>query len=208
MLLTYKAAATSKTVNLSASRVLLQLDRVVWQLCTPERTPFVQASLRGLTFDRHRNRDQSGSAKFIIHRIEIIDASGELPEGPATPHGVILTVWNPDASYAREPVLRVIATMGVPTATHVVFQHLDASLHPLSLHLTEAIAVACWEYFFPKEDSRSRQEAFALSVGSSGSGAGAGGRRRGATEQHGGSGSPEAVGISKLPSLSASIRTQ
>ena len=116
-----------------------------------------------------------GSAKFIIHRIEIIDATGNLPEGPATPAGVILTCWNPDGSYEREPVLRVVTTMGVPTRTHTVFEHLDTSLHPLSLHLTESIAVACWEYFFPKEDAKMRQEAFTQSVGSS---VGGGGRNR------------------------------
>lgn len=161
-----KTAAGKEQVSRAASRVLIQLDRIVWQLCTIERTPFVQAALRGLTFDTHRNRDHSGSAKFTIHRIDIIDATGNLSEGPATPPGVILACWNPDASYEREPVLRVVTTMGVPTRTHTVFEHLDASLHPLSLHLTEQIAVTCWEYFFPKEDSKSRQEAFSQSVGS------------------------------------------
>lgn len=170
-----KTAAGKEQVSRAASRVLVQLDRIVWQLCTPERTPFVQAALRGLTFDTHRNRDHSGSAKFIIHRVDIIDATGDLSEGPATPPGVILACWNPDASYEREPVLRIVTTMGVPTRTHTVFEHLDASLHPLSLHLTESIAAACWEYFFPKEDSKSRQEAFSQSVGSSSSNAAAGG---------------------------------
>jgi len=93
-----------------------------------------------------------------------MDATGSLPEGPATPPGVILAVWNPDASYEREPVLRIVTTMGVPTATHTIFEHLDATLHPLSVHLTESIAVGCWEYFFPKEDSKTRQEAFTQSV--------------------------------------------
>ena len=179
-LLELKNAAGKQQVSRAASRVLVQLDRIVWQLCTPERLPFVQAALRGLTFDTHRNRDLSGSAKFIIHRVDIIDATGNLSEGPATPPGVILACWNPDSSYEREPVLRVVTTMGVPTRTHTVFEHLDASLHPLSLHLTESIAVACWEYFFPKEDSRSRQEAFTQSVGNSttgGGNAGAGGGR-------------------------------
>ncbi len=174
-----KTAAGKQQVSRAASRVLVQLDRIVWQLCTPEKTPFVQAALRGLTFDTHRNRDHSGSAKFIIHRIDIIDATGNLSEGPATPPGVILACWNPDASYEREPVLRIVTTMGVPTRTHTVFEHLDASLHPLSLHLTESIAVACWEYFFPKEDSKSRQEAFSQSVANNYGGAGgiAGGGR-------------------------------
>jgi hypothetical protein len=184
-----KTAAGKQQVSRAASRVLVQLDRIVWQLCTPEKTPFVQAALRGLTFDTHRNRDHSGSAKFIIHRVDIIDATGNLNEGPATPPGVILACWNPDASYEREPVLRIVTTMGVPTRTHTVFEHLDASLHPLSLHLTESIAVACWEYFFPKEDSKSRQEAFSQSVGNSttasnapgGSNAGGGRGRRGST---------------------------
>lgn len=29
--------------------------------------------------------------------------------------GVILSVWNPDASWERDDMLRVVATMGVPT---------------------------------------------------------------------------------------------
>jgi len=118
----------------------------------------------------------AGSAKFVIHRIEIMDASGSLPEGPATPPGIILTVWNPDPSYEREPVLRIVTTMGIPTPTLTVFEHLDATLHPLSVHLTESIAVACWEYFFPKEDSKTRQEAFEKSV------VGGGRHRRGSVE--------------------------
>ena len=163
-LLAMKAEAAKQLMLRAASRVLLKLDRVVWQLCTAQKQPFVQTSLKGIVFDRHRNRDHSGSAKFLIHRIEILDATGMLPEGPATPPGVILTVWNPDSTYERDPILRIVATMGIPTATYTVFQHLDATLHPLSVHLTESIAVACWEYFFPKEDSKTRQEQFAQSV--------------------------------------------
>jgi hypothetical protein len=164
-LLEVKASASKQLLRRAASRVLLQLDRIVWQMCTPDKQPFVQASLRGVSYDLHRNRDHSGSAKFIIHRVDIIDATGALPEGPATPPGVILTVWNPDNSYEREPTLRVVATMGVPSPTHTIFEHLDATLHPLSVHLTESIAVECWEYFFPKEDSKTRQEAFTQTVG-------------------------------------------
>jgi hypothetical protein len=148
----------------NSSRVLIQLNRVVWQLCDKSRSPFVQASIKKVMFDRRRNRDRSGSARFSIHRLDILDATGVLPEGPATPAGVILTTWNPESSYEREPVLRIISTLGVPTSRYDVFEHLDASLHPLSLHLTEQIATACWEYFFPKEDQQSRQDAFVSSV--------------------------------------------
>lgn len=148
----------------NASRVLIQLNRVVWQLCDQERVPFVQASIKKVIFDRRQNRDHSGSARFIIHRLDILDATGVLPEGPATPAGVILSGWNPDESYKREPTLRIISTFGVPTSTHIIYEHLDATLHPLSLHLTEQIATMCWEYFFPKEDSKSRQEAFTHTV--------------------------------------------
>lgn len=148
----------------NASRILIQLNRVVWQLCDQERSPFVQASIKKVTFDQRKNKDHSGSAKFIIHRIDILDATGFLPEGPATPAGVILTTWNPDDSYEREPVLRIISTLGVPTSKRNIYEHLDATLHPLSLHFTEEIASACWEYFFPKEDSKSRQETFSSTV--------------------------------------------
>ena len=148
----------------SASRVLIHLNRVVWQLCDQERVPFVQASIKKAVFDRRRNRDRSGSVRFTIHSLDVLDATGALPEGPATSAGVILTNWNPDSSYEREPMLRVISTLGVPTSKYDVFEHLDATLHPLTLHLTEQIATACWEYFFPKEDQKSRQEAFSTSM--------------------------------------------
>lgn len=59
-LLQLKAAASKRLLSRSASRVLVQLDRIVWQLCSADKQPFVQASLRGLSFDRHRNRDHSG----------------------------------------------------------------------------------------------------------------------------------------------------
>ena len=149
----------------SASRVLIHLNRVVWQLCDQERVPFVQASIKKAVFDRRTNRDRSGSVRFTIHRLDVLDATGILPEGPATSAGVILTTWNPESSYEREPMLRVISTLGVPTSKYDVFEHLDATLHPLTLHLTEQIATSCWEYFFPKEDQKSRQEAFSTSIG-------------------------------------------
>lgn len=43
-----------------ASRMLIQLNRVVWQLCDMNRTPFVQASIKKVVFDRRRNKDHSG----------------------------------------------------------------------------------------------------------------------------------------------------
>lgn len=59
-LLQLKTAASKRALSRSASRVWVKLDRVVWQLCNPEKQPFVQASLKGVSFDRHRNRDHSG----------------------------------------------------------------------------------------------------------------------------------------------------
>ena len=150
----------------NSSRVLIILNRVVWQLCGQDRLPFVQASIKKVVFDRRRNRDRSGSARFMIHRLDILDATGVLPEGPATSAGVILTTWNPESSYEREPFIRLISTLGPPTSSYNIYEHLDATVHPLSLHLTEQIATACWEYFFPKEDQKSRQDAFSNSVGS------------------------------------------
>lgn len=38
-----------------------------------------------------------------------------MPPPPPPPAGVILSVWNPDASWERDDMLRVVATMGVPT---------------------------------------------------------------------------------------------
>lgn len=110
-----QAEARKRQQNRFASRLRLQVDRVVWQLCSPGREPFVQASIRRLCLDRLRNRDHSGSFKFVIHRIEVLDALGTLEPAPGVGAGVILSIWNPDASWARDDVLRLVATLGVPT---------------------------------------------------------------------------------------------
>ncbi|GAB4818387.1 hypothetical protein N2152v2_005433 [Parachlorella kessleri] len=165
-LIELKAVARKRQSSRHASRVLLQVDRVVWQLCTLARDQlFVQASIRDLSMDIFRNKDRSGFTKFVIHRIEVMDSSGSLDAAPGIGPGVILSVWNPTKSWERDPMVRVNATMGVPTKTHIVYDLLDVTVHPLGLHLTEAIAVKFWEYFFPQEqDSAKRQSMFAQSV--------------------------------------------
>ncbi|KAK2079384.1 hypothetical protein QBZ16_003075 [Prototheca wickerhamii] len=128
------------------------------------------ASIRGLSLDRLRSRDRSGSFKVVIHALELLDVTGRLDSAPGTAPGCILVGWNPDASWARDDMVRLVATFGVPTRTHSVYEHVDASVHPLAAHFTEAIFVRFWEYFFPlgadsaaSADAARRQAAFAQS---------------------------------------------
>lgn len=56
-----QAAARKRQPSRHASRVLLQVDRVVWQLCNNGRQElFVQASIKDLSMDIFRNKDRSG----------------------------------------------------------------------------------------------------------------------------------------------------
>ncbi|KAL4444145.1 hypothetical protein ABPG75_011882 [Micractinium tetrahymenae] len=165
-LLSHKAIARKRQQKHSASRVLLQADHILWRMCTPAHDFFTQISIRRLILDKFKQKDHSGFAKFSIHRIEVLDTQGVLGPGPGIGAGVILSVWNPDASWERDDMLRVVATMGVPTQTHIVYDHLDVILHPIAFHLTEQLAVGFWEYFFPREDEAKARAAaaFARSV--------------------------------------------
>lgn len=164
-----RAEARKRRRFRSAARLRLLVDRVVWQLCLRGREPFAQASIRGLSLDRLRSRDRSGSFKFVIHSLEVLDATGRLDSAPGIAPGCILSGWNPDASWARDDMIRLVATFGVPTRTHSVYEHVDASVHPLATHFTEAIFVRFWEYFFPlsgehpASDVAKRQAAFTQS---------------------------------------------
>jgi hypothetical protein len=60
-LLALKAVARKRQQKHSATRLLLQVDRVVWQMCSIGREPLLQASIRRLTLDKLKNRDHSGA---------------------------------------------------------------------------------------------------------------------------------------------------
>jgi hypothetical protein len=60
-LLALKAVARKRQQKHSATRLLLQVDRVVWQMCSISREPLLQASILRLTLDKLKNRDHSGA---------------------------------------------------------------------------------------------------------------------------------------------------
>ncbi|KAK9827699.1 hypothetical protein WJX81_001629 [Elliptochloris bilobata] len=145
------------------ARFGLEVDGVRWALCRG-RAPFAEMALAGVELRNARNADSSGSSRLVIQTAEVLDATGGTPATAFTPAGAVLTLWHPDETWRRDPLLRVNAVLGVPTASHTVYEHLELSVHPLGVHLHEALATSFWDYFFPKEEPSRRQEAWVRSV--------------------------------------------
>jgi len=80
----------------------------------------------------------------VVQSAGVLDATGGTPATPFTPAGAVLTLWHPDASWRRDPLLTVTAVLGAPTRSHTVYEHLELSVHPLGVHLHEALATAFW----------------------------------------------------------------
>jgi hypothetical protein len=80
----------------------------------------------------------------VVQSAGVTDATGGTPATPFTPAGAVLTLWHPDASWRRDPLLTVTAVLGAPTRSHTVYEHLELSVHPLGVHLHEALATAFW----------------------------------------------------------------
>lgn len=80
----------------------------------------------------------------MIQTAEVLDATGGTPATAFTPPGAVLTLWHPDETWRRDPLLRVNAVLGMPTASHTVYEHLELLVHPLGVHLHEALATAFW----------------------------------------------------------------
>ena len=41
-------------------------------------------------------------------------------------------------------MLQVNAVLGPATRTHTIYEHIEVVVHPLGVHLTEAVATAFW----------------------------------------------------------------
>ena len=87
---------------------------------------------------------RAGSSRLVIQSAEVLDATGGTPATAFTPAGAVLTLWHPDDTWRRDPLLRVTAVLGTPTRSHTVYEHLELSVHPLGVHLHEALATAFW----------------------------------------------------------------
>ncbi|KAL0030048.1 hypothetical protein WJX79_003167 [Trebouxia sp. C0005] len=166
-LLDLQAQSNKQTLNQNAKRFTLELDAIKWHLCQ-DRTPFVDASIVGVMLDSIQNKDLSGSSKLIIQKIEVKDRQGLVGEAPGLEPGMVVSAWNPDESWAKDALLRVNATKGVPTAELTVWSLVDVMVHPLGVHIHQQVANSLWEYFFPKEDTaaKQRQQQWVKSVAS------------------------------------------
>lgn len=86
----------------------------------------------------------TGNSKLVIQSAVVRDATGALPAAPGTEEGKVLTLWNPDESWSRDALLRVNAVLGPATRTHTIYEHIEVVVHPLGVHLNEAVAQSFW----------------------------------------------------------------
>lgn len=129
---------------------------------------FADAQVEQLLFSRIRHVDESGATKFTVHRITFQDTTKQVPKSPGTQEGVLFGCWNPDASWEKDEMIRVNATMGSPTPeARAIYDHLEFMVHPLGIHLTYPVANSLYDYFFKKNegDRNKRQEAWETSLG-------------------------------------------
>jgi hypothetical protein len=80
----------------------------------------------------------------VIQSATVRDATGALPAAPGTEEGAILTLWNPDESWSRDALVRVNAVLGPATRSHTIYEHIEVVVHPLGVHLNEAVAQSFW----------------------------------------------------------------
>jgi hypothetical protein len=101
-------------------------------------------SRNGLTAQLLAACARAGNSKLVVQSAEVRDATGALDAAPGTEAGAVLTLWNPDESWARDALLRVNAVLGPATRSHTVYEHIEMVVHPLGVHLNEAVAAAFW----------------------------------------------------------------
>ncbi len=85
-----------------------------------------------------------GNSKLVIQSAVVRDTTSSLPAAPGTEEGKVLTLWNPDESWSRDALLRVNAVLGPATRTHIIYEHIEVVVHPLGVHLNEAVAQSFW----------------------------------------------------------------
>lgn len=88
--------------------------------------------------------DGAGNSKLVIQSLTVRDATGALGAAAGTEAGMILTPWNPDESWTHDALVQVNAVLGPATRTHTIYEHIEVVVHPLGVHLTEAVAASFW----------------------------------------------------------------
>ncbi len=162
-----RARARAAAPTRHARHTRLTLVRVAWSLLEADGAHFLEAALADVTLAAEANPDHSGGSKLVIRGLEVREdpAHPRLPPAPGVREpGGVLVPWNPDASWEAEPALRVLARRA-PAAPgfSAVYEHIEATLHPLGVHLSDSVAGGLWDYFFPPgpdDGPTKRQERF------------------------------------------------
>ena len=154
-LATARAAARAAAPARHASFSRVALAGAAWRLLEPDGQPFLDADLGESVLASESHPDGSGASKLVLRRLQVSDPRRRLKGSPApgvdVPGGVVVP-WNPDESWREDPAARVVARRA-PTAAGfaAVYEHVEATLHPLGVHLSDSLATGLWEYFFPPQ---------------------------------------------------------
>eukprot|EP00873_Tetraselmis_striata_P004035 jgi/Tetstr1/424299/TSEL_014867.t1 len=126
----------------------LEVAHVGLSLLQDGDKPWVRGGLDGISFARVAKVDKSGTIQASIRKLELHDAEGRLPATKGTGNGVILAHWDPSPASENDPTLTLHARHGPHTSgSQLVMQHLEVVVHPLGMHLTQALASQLNEYF-------------------------------------------------------------
>lgn len=109
--------AVLKLNNLFEALLTMAVDPIIAATC-PNKSyaSFVRVSLQNLTEPLHH-------VATCLHLLHHMCLAHELP--PAVQ-------------------VRVTILVGAPTTTHTVYESVDVMVHPLGVHLTEAVASSIW----------------------------------------------------------------
>jgi len=145
-----RAAAAAAAPAAHARHTRASLARLALALAEPDGAPFLDLTLDGAVLAAESNPDGSGASKLVLASASVRDPAARLGPAPGTDAGGVLVLWHPDASWEGDPALRVLAR-AAPCATGyaAVYEHVEASIHPLAAHLSDALAAGLWEFFFP-----------------------------------------------------------
>ena len=157
-----------------ARHTRVALAGVAWGLAEPDGSPFLDVALGRTVVAAESNPDGSGASKLVLTSLSVRDPAARLGAAPGTDAGGVLVQWNPDASWEGDPAARVVAKLAPAAAGYsTIYEHAEATLHPLAVHVSDAVAAGLWDYFFPSvadgggvadaKPSR-RQEAFKRAV--------------------------------------------